>query len=257
MLGPGDVMLLPVSETRAVALRVVAIRADECCVLATRWEGPLHPARVAVSRSRRVRQPRPLEHHERRRPLLGAWLSQPLPLQRFARAPRRAEPPVIHPREWARQTRGAPLDASRVVPRLGWSQFVEEVRTQWRWEHDRRALLDEEAAVRRAGQGALAAALAATREVETLQALARASFLAPWRSEKPRPLYLAAVGILRRAATQLAGAAQAEATAVMRRAVDEIRALDARWEFDDDDLDDLRYELRRLARAAGVSLDAP
>lgn len=255
MLEPGDVLLLPVDEARAVALRVVARRGDERCVLLTRWVGPRRVTRPTLERARRVRELQPLEHHELRRPLLGGWVRGEAPVRPAARIA--AEPvEVLHPQDWVRSASKSPALALRVVPRLSWPQLADEARRQWRWTHDRRALQAEEAAKRAAGQGALAAALAATRSAETPASLVRARFLEPWREEKPRALYRAAVAVLREAAKALHREGPASARAVLRRAIAGVRELDAQWDLDEADLDDLHFELRRLARAAGTELDA-
>jgi hypothetical protein len=153
----GDVLLFAVSRTEAVALRVGPGDGDDTCVVMTRWEGDASATWSQLKSDARVGELKAVTHHDKRRPLLGAWVSgaPPASMRKLGTA-RLTLPEVVHPRDYVHAPEGK---GAQVLPRLSWKTFLEEVRLQWRWDVDREALLEEESAREAAGLSALQAAL--------------------------------------------------------------------------------------------------
>jgi hypothetical protein len=256
---PGDVFAFAVSAPDGVEvlLRVVDAQAGACCVVMTRACAPLKKTRALF-------EVQPLAHHAWNRPVLGAWVTggPPPTVKRVGAVPLRAGEAerVLHPERWVKQVVKTKADAQRVVSLASWDVLLRDVRLQWRWDHERAAVLAEDAARQRQQESALVAALAAQgRQRETLSrrgvaALARRRFFGAWKGSAPRALISEAEALLRDAVTALVGKTPAQATRRLTQVVKRFNALDGAHghTFDTIDREDISDALGTVALACGV-----
>ncbi len=263
-LESGSILALQVGGGREVLCRVVARHGAEACVVAMCWEGPAGTASSVTMLQRTARTPLPTSHHAWRRPLTAMWLSPgPLPAEvRVAgKAPLDAAlaGAVVHPQEYVAAADKAALE-SRVVPAGSWTTFLQDVRLQWRWDHDRDALLREEAAQKERQQAVLQAALASAGErKERLRAggvkgLRKRRFFAAWKGEVPRALQQAAERLMREALADLDGATKAAAAKRLLQLVKAFNALDGAHgrDFDAADAEDIMEAVGQVAEVFGL-----
>ena len=153
----GDVLLFSVSRSQAVALRVVALDQEDTCVVVSEWEGAAKVPWAELRNDGRLGAIKAVTHHDKRRPMLGAWLAEAPPLGvKKVGTVRLAAPEVVHPRDYVNAPEGK---AAQVLPRLSWKSFLDEVRLQWRWEVEREVLLREESSREAQGLSAFQAAV--------------------------------------------------------------------------------------------------
>lgn len=256
---PGDVLAFTVS-TVDVLLRVVDAQGDARCVVMTRATG-------ALKKTPSLFEVQPLAHHAWNRPVLGAWVTTPPPqgVRRLGAVPLRAGEAarVLHPEQWVKQVVKTKADAQRVVSLASWDVLLRDVRLQWRWDHERAAVLAEDAARERQQASSLAAALEAHgRQREAVvtrgvSALKRRRFFTAWKGSAPRALITAAEALLRDAVTSLEGKTPAQATRRLRQLVKAFNALDGAHghTFDGVDREDIVEALSTLALACNVDDD--
>jgi hypothetical protein len=153
----GDVLLFSVSRSQAVALKVAALDDDDTCVVATSWEGAAKSAWAALKSDARLKTVQAVTHHDKRRPMLGAWLPDAPPQAvKKVGSVRLAALQIVHPRDYVNAPEGK---AEQVLPRLSWRTFLDEVRLQWRWDVEREALLEEESLAQASRMSAFQAAV--------------------------------------------------------------------------------------------------
>lgn len=260
---PGDVFAVAVAPGVEAVLRVVDETPDARCVVMTRVQGA---PRRSVPRLRGLREVQPLAHHERRRPLLGAWVREAPPdeVRRLGHAAVEAteRARVLHPAAWVKQAVKTAADAQRVLPLMRWDALLQEVRLQWRWDHARAAVEREDAAREHASQRLLAAALsrgarAEERLVEQgVKALAGRRFFAAWRREVPPEVIREAEALLAGAVERVDGRSPAVAARKLASVVRGFNRLARRHPFEATHREDLLDAVRRVARACAVDEDA-
>lgn len=260
---PGELLALDVAPARWAVLRVLAVEQGDACVVLTSWSGPAGTSLAALRRNAALFTPQPLTHHKWSRPALGAWVKPPPPeaVTPVGRVPlRRGEAArCLHPSAWVSAPRKTAELAGRVLPVSSWEQLLDQARKQWRWDHDRAGLLEEEAAAQVARVAALQAAMARNAEAERaeeaagLEGLVRHRFLPAWADEKPKALARAAEKLFRDAVKDLRQLPARSAPKRLRGLVTELNALYARYELDGEDAEDLLDALERLLRATPLT----
>jgi hypothetical protein len=260
---PGELLALDVAPARWAVLRVLAVEQGDACVVLTSWSGPAGTSLGALRRNAALFTPQPLTHHKWSRPALGAWVKPPTleALTPVGRVPlRRGEAArFLHPSAWVSAPRKTVELARRVLPVSSWAQLLDQARKQWRWDHDRAGLLEEEEAAQVARVAALQAAMARNAEAERaeeaagLEGLVRHRFLPAWADEKPPALARAAEKLFRDAVKDLRQLPARSAPKRLRGLVTELNALYARYELDGDDAEDLLDALERLLRATPLT----
>lgn len=257
---PGELLALDVAPSRWAVLRVLAEERGDLCVVMTRWSGPANTPLKALRRAPGLFELQPLSHHKWARPAVGGWLKPPAPasLAPLGKVPLRAgeAEQVLHPSAWVNAPRKTAELAARVLPVMRWDQLIDQARKQWRWEHDREALLREEATAQVERVAALQQAMARNadeeraREAAGLDGLARHRFFPAWRAEKPAALHRAAEKLLRDAVKDLRALPARSVPRRLREVMAGFNALHARYAFDSADAEDILEALERLARAA-------
>lgn len=257
---PGDVLSFAVSGVE-VLLRVVDAQGDARCVVMTRAS---RAPGAALKKTAALFDVQPLAHHAWNRPVLGAWVTAPPPaeVRRVGAVPLRAGEAarVLHPEQWVKQVVKTKADAQRVVSLASWDVLLRDVRLQWRWDHERAAVLAEDAARQRQQESALVAALEAQGRQRTtlatrgVAALKRRRFFAAWKGSAPRALINDAEALLRDAVTALDGKTPAQAKRRLAQVVKGFNALDGAHghTFDGVDREDIVDALGTLALACGV-----
>lgn len=262
---PGDLYALEVAPGRQVLFRVVAEERGHHCAILTRWEGPA-PARLEQVRAdRRIFAAQRHDHHAWNREVIGAWVQKPPPpeLRYVGNVPvKEAEAArVVHPQVYvAAKVSEQRAMSSRVVPLGAWEIF--QARLQWRWDHDREALLAEEAAEERARADTFANALAEQGRAneklakQGVKALAKKKFFSVWKGDRPKPLIAAAEALMQEAIGELDGLPPAKATKRLVRLVKDFNRLDGReHSFDTTDAEDIMDAVGTVAIACGVDDD--
>ncbi len=255
-------MAFEVVPSQWALLRVLAREGDEACVVMTRWSGKAGTSLAALRRAPSVFAPQPVSHHSWQRPVLGGWVKEPPPpaLRSLGVAALKAGEgaQVLHPAAFVNAPVKTAALTARVLPLASWAHVLEQARKQWRWDHDRVALLREEEAAQidrvAALQQAMATQLAAQarRDARGLEGLARHRFFPAWKAEKPAPLHRAAEGLLRDAVKTLRASSGRGAAKVLREVVAGFNALHARYDFDSADAEDVMEAIEHLARVAKV-----
>lgn len=257
---PGELLALDVAPSRWAVLRVLAEERGDLCVVMTRWSGPSRTPLEALRRAPTLFELQPLSHHKWARPAVGGWLKPPPPasLSQLGKVPLRAgeAAQVLHPSAWVNAPRKTAALAARVLPVMRWDELIDQARKQWRWEHDRPALLREEAAAQVERVAALQQAMARHAEAEQAQeaagldGLVRFRFFPAWKAEKPAALHRAAEKLLRDAVTELRALPPRSAPKRLRAVMAGFNALHARYDFDSADAEDIVEAVDRVARAA-------
>ncbi len=257
----GEVFALEVAPRVELLLRVVAEHGETRCVVATQHAGPplaKPPRGVALF------EVQPLDHHAWNRPLLGGWISTPAPasLRRLGRVPvREAERArVLHPQLWVTMPAKTPALAQKVLPMSGWDLVLRDAKAQWRWEHERAAVLAEDAQRERAQAGTLATALAAQGRAQAslrqkgVAALKKKRFFAAWKHVVPKALIDEAEAATREAVRSLEGRTPAQAARRLAALVRTFNRLDGRHgrTFDTADREDIMEALGTIALACRV-----
>lgn len=156
----GDVFQFEVKAGVAVLFRVVASEGDARCVVLTRWSGP---PRKTVPSPVDVFKVQALKHHQWDRPMIGGWVTAPPPpsVVKLGNVKLRAEEPrrVLHPRVWVTAKKQTKTMAKKVLAMASWESLMRDARAQWRWDHEREAVLAEDEAVQRAKLAAMEAEL--------------------------------------------------------------------------------------------------
>jgi hypothetical protein len=258
---PGDVLTYEVSPGRCVLLRVVARVDDARCVVLTRWQGKA-PKKVPTAKS--VKEVQPLEHHQWKRPMVGGWVREPLPdevvrLGKLA-VTRTERARVMHPRDWVNATTKTPHLGQKVLPMSGWAGLLRDAKAQWRWDHDRDAVLAEEAAVQAAKLEAFNRAVLEERERKTallardVKSFREERFFATWE-HAPKALVTALEGAMQAAVQALEGKRGDVAVPSLMRLVEAFNSLDGAHghEFDTADAEELMEAAFTLALVTRVS----
>ena len=159
---PGDVFALEVSKGVEVLLRVVASLGKSRCVVVTMHSGP--PLDHAPSGAE-LFLAQPMAHHGWNRPMLGGWVVEPPPsaLRALGEVPLRAGEAerVLHPETWVKLPKKTAALSHKVLPLCGWDVLLDDARLQWRWDHQRAAVLAEDAQREREKRATFEAAVAA------------------------------------------------------------------------------------------------
>jgi hypothetical protein len=160
----GEVLQFEVKPGVALLFRAVAKVEGARCVVLTRWSGP--PPET-VPRAKSVFEVQPLQHHQWDRPMIGGWVSAepPAGVRRVGKAKLRAGEAkrVMHPRDFVMASSRSAEMGQRVLPVASWESLMRDARAQWRWEHERAAVLAEDEARERAKLEAAVAELARMR----------------------------------------------------------------------------------------------
>jgi len=258
----GEVWAYEVRPGRAVLFRAVAADDDATCVVLTRWEGPT-PRRAP--RSNRVHEVQPLTHHEFDRPMIGGWVKTPPPASvRAVGVVPLAEGEagrVVHPRDWVNAPKKTAALGKKVLPFFSWDTLLRDALAQWRWEHEKKTVLAEDAKSAGSGFEALQAALqrnrrSAEREQKRgIAGLQGKRFFAAWKDHAPAELIDALEAAVAGALVSLEGKRERAAVAPLMSLVRTFNALDGRagHSFDAGDADDLVAIVERLGRASGMS----
>jgi hypothetical protein len=123
----GDVFLMPLEDGRHGVCRVLRKREGEVLAAASPWVGPAAPALDEPQ----LRQVLRLTHHSWQDEPCASWMSDPVPAT-FRRLG--VLPPTKEDAALARQGLG----------QSSWMHFPGQVLLQWRWDHEREAVLAEE-----------------------------------------------------------------------------------------------------------------
>lgn len=254
---PGAVFAFAPRPGTEVHLRCVAAVGSSRCVVMTRSSGPLRKTAKALF------EVQPLTHHEWNRPLLGGWVEGPPPRSvkslgvvklKTSEAER-----VLHPEAWVKLPRKSQALARKVLPVSSWSALLDEVRAQWRWEHEREAVRREDAAREAAQVRSLEAALAQSEAADDalleggVRGLAGRRFFTVWDGEQPKALVTAAERAMREALADLEGLGPQQAAKRLAVLMQRFNALHAKTPFDEDVADDVLDALLVVAAVCGIS----
>ncbi len=250
---PGQLYALEVSKGIEVFFRVLAAQGDTRCVV--------------LIGDRESREPQPLNHHAWKRPMLGGWVSEPPPpaLRSLGTVKLRkgeAEQ-VLHPEVWVKlSTKTAEL-SHKVLPLRGWDLLLRDARLQWRWDHERAAVLTEDAKAELEKTAKFEAALAAagkrkaTLQQKGVSSLSKKRFFAAWKGVVPAAMIKDAEAAMREAVLSLEGKSAKQATRRLATLVRTFNKLDGRHgrEFDTVDREDIMEAIGTVAFACGVDDD--
>lgn len=143
----------------------------------------------------------------------------------------------------------------------GWLNFQFDALTQWRWDHEREKLLQDEAEEERAmsdKQDAVQAAHEAELKSMTLEKLAKYRFFPDWDDYPSAKVINAARRLMKETVAQLADlgkpASKSKKMASIKSCVESFNALNTKYdEFIDTDIrEDILVEIDRLTRASGL-----
>lgn len=258
---PGDLFALEVSKGIEVVLRVVAALGDTRCVVVTRHSGPTLKGPPQAEDLFAVQ---PVAQHDWNRPVLGGWVNQPPPpqLRPLGRVPLRPGEAdrVLHPEVWVKLAKKTPALSHKVLPLAGWGLLLGDARMQWRWDHQRAAVLAEDAQLEREKQVKFEAALAAqgkrqaTLQKKGVSSLKRKRFFAAWKGAVPRALISEAEAAMREAVVSLEGKSPAQAGRRLATLVRTFNQLQGRHghSFDTTDAEDIMEAVGTVAFACGV-----
>lgn len=255
---PGEVFALEVSKGIDVLFRVVASLGQTRCVVLTRASSLTSPQLFLVQ---------PHSHHSWNRPQLGGWVSEgpPAELRALGAVPlRKAEAEkVLHPAVWVKLPRKTPELSHKVLPLMGWAVLVNDARAQWRWDHERAAVLAEDAKREREKKTLFEAAIAAqgkrraTLQKKGVSGLKRKRFFAAWRGAVPAAMIKEAEAAMQAAVLWLEGKSPAQAARRLTTLVRTFNQLDGRHgrSFDTTDAEDIMDAVGTVAFACGVEDD--
>lgn len=258
---PGEVFALEVSKGVDVVLRVVAAQGKTRCVVVTRHCGPTLERAPSTSAVFAVQ---PLAHHGWSRPLLGGWVADAPPpeLRRLGTVALRAGEAerVLHPETWVKLAKKTTGLSHKVLPLCAWGLLLGDARTQWRWDHEREAVLAEDAKAERERKAKFAAAVAAqgkrkaTLQKKGVASLKKNRFFGAWKGSVPGALIREAETAMREAVHSLEGKSPAQAARRLAALVRTFNALDGQHghPFDSTDADDIMDAVGTIAFACGV-----
>lgn len=255
---PGEVFALEVSKGIDVLFRVVASLGQTRCVVLTRASSLPSPQLFEVQ---------PHSHHSWNRPQLGGWVSQGAPAElrplgvvalRKGEAER-----VLHPAVWVKLDQKTAALSRKVLPLVGWALLVSDARAQWRWDHERAAVLAEDAKREREKKSIFEAAVAAqgkrraTIQKKGVSGLKRKRFFAAWKGAVPPAMIKAAEAAMQAAVVSLEGKSAAQAARRLTTLVRTFNKLDGRHgrSFDTIDREDIMDAVSTVAFACGVEDD--
>jgi len=261
---PGALLAFSVTPEVEVLLWTLAVEEGTACVVMTTTSAraPLRRAKLPASLTLQA-----LDHHAWNRPLLGYWVRQSAPKELRPlgiRAPSAAYVSrVLHPKTWLAMPKKNGAVAQKVLSLGQWSLLLRDVRAQWRWDHERDAVLAEDARAESERSHALLAAVAAHRtRQETLVRAGPASlktrrFFKAWREVHPRALEREAEALVREAVLELQGATVPKATKRLIALVQAFNRLDEAHQhpFDTADAEDIMEAIGELALVCNVSDD--
>ena len=252
---------LEVSKGVEVLLRVVAALGKARCVVLTRAWGPTFPRAPGGGD---LFEARPFSHHGWNRPQLGGWVSEGPPVELRALGvvpvrPGEAER-VLHPETWVKLPRKTPELSHKVLPKVSWCLLINDARTQWRWDHDRAAVLADDAKLEREKKLKFAAAVAAqgkrraTIQKKGVASLRRKRFFAAWKGAVPAALIKDAETLMRDAVLSLEGKSPAQAARRLTTLVRKFNRLEGVHgvSFDTTEREDIREAVSTVAFACGV-----
>jgi hypothetical protein len=248
---PGELLALEVSKGVEVFFRVLAAHADTRCV-------------VLVRELERL-EPQPLNHHAWKRPMLGGWVSEPPPpeLRAAGHIPLRkgeAEQ-VLHPEVWVKLSTKTAALSHKVLPLCGWDLLLRDAKLQWRWDHQRAAVLAEDAKAEREKTAKFEAALAAqgkrkaTLQKKGVSSLVRKRFFSAWKGAVPAAMIKDAEAAMREAVLSLEGKSAKQAARRLATLVRTFNKLDGSHgrTFDTIDREDIMEAIGTVAFACGVA----
>jgi len=257
----GELFAFAVAPGVEGVLRVVAAHDASRCVVVTRVQGsPLKKA----PKGEALFELEPMTHHERRRPMMGCWVSvgPPAGVRSLGVVPLRADEGerVLHPEPWVKAARKTAALAAKVLPLASWDVVVADARAQWRWVHERDAVLAEDMRAERQRLDVFSAALAAQgKETEALAqrgvtALKRQRFFGAWKGQLPRALINDAELALREAVVSLEGRTAKQAASRLTKLVRAFNRLGKAHghTFDTTEAEDIMDAVGTVALACGV-----
>jgi hypothetical protein len=246
----GDVFAVPLANGRFGACRVIdmpppgAHFGDARYVAACAYIGDAPPPPIDHPDLRPLLV---LSHHayERMLPrkILGAWLS---------------EPP---PQEYTHLGNIPPSDADRAVPAhhyVAWHAISQGILAQWRWDHDRAAVLTEDA-TRAAELQQQRSEAERAKAAMTFASFRKQKLFADWTDYTPRKMTAAARKLMKETAAKLEALGpkpnRKSARAILRDCILAFNTLDEQndhW-IDSIERDDIVQAFDILARLAGFA----
>jgi hypothetical protein len=242
-------------------LRVVAAYDASRCVVVTRVQGS---SLKKASKGEARFELEPMTHHERRRPMMGCWVSvgPPAGVRSLGVVPLRAHEGerVLHPEPWVKATLKTAVLAAKVLPLASCDVVMADARAQFRWVHEREAVLAEDARAEHQRLDQFSAALAAQgKETEALArrgvtALKARRFFGAWKGQLPRALISDAELALRETVLSLEGRTAKQAARALTKLVRTFNRLGPAHghTFDSTEAEDIMDAVGTVALACGV-----
>ena len=252
---------LEVAKDLDVLLRVVAAAGTTRCVVVTKHSGP---TLERAPTTQGLFEVQPIAHHGWNRPLLGGWVSDapPAGVRSLGVVPLRTGEGerVLHPEAWVKLAKKTAELSHKVLPLCAWGLLISDARTQWRWDHQRAAVLAEDAKLEREKKATFEAAIAAQgKRRATLQktgvaSLRRKRFFGAWKGAVPRAMIEEAEGAMRDAVLWLEGKSPSQAARRLASLVRKFNSLDGQHgrSFDSTDREDIMAAVGTVAFACGV-----
>jgi hypothetical protein len=198
--------------------------------------------------------------------MIGGWVKEPLP-ENVVRVgtlavTRTERARVMHPRDWVNAAKKTATMGNKVLPMSGWAGLLRDARAQWRWDHDREAVLEEEAAVHAVKLEAFNRAVIEEQRKKAamlsgeLQALRGARFFAQW-THAPEKLVATLERAMQTTVEALDGRTGDEAVPALASLIRSLNALDGAHghEFDAADGEELMEAVLMISRAVQLSED--
>lgn len=246
---PGEVFAFVVKPKVVLQLRCVAATKGAACIVLTRAKGKSFEIL-------------PLDHHEWKRPMLGGWVSEPSPLKSLGVQKLERDDLVIHPSAWVKVAKKTKALAAKVLPKMTWDALLDEVRLQWRWEHERKAVEREDAARVAEVEQSFEQALIESHNAQLkllnsgVEGLIGKKFFEVWKGERPKSAIVAAERVMSDALKDLAGKTPKQAAKRLAVAMKQFSALHEAIEFDEDAADDVLDALLVVANVCEVGAEA-
>ncbi|HEY1088917.1 MAG TPA: hypothetical protein VGE37_14535 [Archangium sp.] len=246
---PGEVFAFAVKPKVVLQLRCVAATKGAACIVLTRAKGKSFEVL-------------PLDHHEWKRPMLGGWVSEPSPLKSLGVQKLEGDDLVIHPSAWVKVAKKTKALAAKVLPKMTWDALLDEVRTQWRWENERKAVEREDAAREAEVEQSFEQALIESHNAQLkllnsgVEGLIGKKFFEVWKGERPKSAIVAAERVMSDALKDLAGKTPKQAAKRLAVAMKQFSALHEAIEFDEDAADDVLDALLVVANVCEVGAEA-
>ncbi|MFT3712512.1 MAG: hypothetical protein QM817_33105 [Archangium sp.] len=245
----GDVLQFEVKSGVALLFRVVAEDGESRCVVLTRWTGK--PLSKSLPRAASMFEVQPLKHHAWDRPMIGGWVSAAAPssVKTVGRAKVKSVEAkrVMHPREWVLAKKKTKAMGERVLPVASWDGLLRDARAQWRWDHERELVLEEESRIEVGKAEALNAYVAKTSR--GVKGFIGERFFETWDERVPSEVVKSLEALMQRAAKAIDSGGDAATN--VGALVDAF--FDVDYDFDELDQEELLAVASRLARAAGLS----